>query len=260
MANVRPRNTPSGRVYTFDGVDYPSVTTVLNLAGGRGLIGWAVNQCIDYVEMELKSAKPYEIPHILEDLIVQARKRHNVVRDTAGGQGTDIHKVIESRLKGKEIPGLQLVDPDGKPTLAARVLDNFDAWRDKRVFNPLIVKDDIGRNIETIEMQVRSDTHRYAGTADLIGTVDVEGELNKDEIILADLKTGKSVHKTMKLQMAAYSCAFAEMYGIQPDKCMILHVLPSAHIKEKLVMDKEEYTELFQVFLDLLSFYNWYVK
>jgi hypothetical protein len=49
------------------------------------------------------------------------------------------------------------------------------------------------------------------------------------------------------------------MYDIYPDSCFILHVLPSGHIKEKLLMNKEEYTDLFEIFLDLLNVYNWYI-
>jgi hypothetical protein len=242
-----------GRVYEFeDGAICPSVTSVINILGGKNLIGWAVNECVSFLEAELKSAKPYEIPHLLDDLIIMARKRHNVVRDTAGSRGTDIHKAVEGRLRGHDIPEYQLIDTDGNPTLTAKVLDNFDTWREGCNFVPLTIANDLGVGKETIEVKVRSKKHNYAGTADLMGQTDHLG------VVLADLKTGKSVHKSMKLQLAAYAHAIGEAHGIYPDNCFVLHVLPSGHIKEKLKMDRDEYDKQFEIFLDLLNVYRWY--
>jgi hypothetical protein len=243
-----------GRVYEFeDGDVSPSVTTVINFAGGKGLISWAVRECVDFLEAELKSAEPYEIPHVLDDLIIMARKRHNVIRDRAGGKGTDIHKAIESRIRGHDIPDLQLINPDGTETLVAKVLNNFDKWQKGCGFEPLaIVDNEVGFQKETVELKLRSKEYGYAGTADLIGKMD------NGDVVLADLKTGKSVHKSMKLQLAAYSHAVKEMYEIDPDRCFVLHVLPSGHIKEKLAMDREEYESVLPIFLDLLEVFKWY--
>lgn len=249
---VKPHNTSKGRVYTIDKVDFPSVTTVIGVVGGKNLISWAVNICCDYMEAELKSAKPYEIPHILDDTLTAARKRHNTIRDTAGSSGTSIHRVIEKRILGKDIPEQQLTNPDGTPTLASKVLDNFDIWLTEQEFEPLMVKDEKGYDTPTVEQRVWSKENEFAGTSDLIGSV------KNGKIILADLKTGRSVHKTMRLQLAAYAFAFQEMHGILPDECLILHVLPSGHIREKLRMDREDMEKHYEIFLHLLKVYKWY--
>lgn len=260
---IRKKTAPNGtRVYYIDGTPHPSVTTVLGIVGGKGLINWAVKETADYLELELSRAKPYEVKFLLPDIIQTARNRHHHLRNAGGARGTDLHKIAETVFRGKKVPENRLEDP-----VVDRMVEKLVAWRDEWGFETLTYADDLGIEKETVEIPVYSKEHGFAGTADLIG------RSSEGTLMLLDLKTGKSVHKTMALQMAAYAHAYGEMTseydedgnyiegsGQYPELCMVLHVLPTGNVKEKHILDAPACELHFQKFLNILEFYKWYVQ
>ena len=245
---IRKKTAPNGtRVYYIDGTPHPSVTTVLGIVGGKGLINWAVKETADYLELELSRAKPYEVKYLLPDVLQTARNRHHHLRNAGGARGTDLHKIAETVFKGKKVPENRLEDP-----VVDRMVEKLEAWRTEWQFETLTFTDDLGIEKETVEIPVYSTEHGFAGTTDLIGR-------NKDgTLMLLDLKTGKSLYKTVELQLAAYAIAYGEMTGETPELCMALHVLPTGNVKEKNILDKPLIDDRFDKFLSLLKFYRWY--
>lgn len=245
--SIKPVTGKTGRYYPVDNQKMPSVTTVLNIVGGKNLITWAVNEACDYMEMELNKCKPHEVHLVLPDILIMARKRHRIIRDSAGRRGSDVHRIAETLFKGRKVPEDRLSDP-----FVAKVVNNLENWIDENGFEPLTFTNEIGAEEPSVEMTVYSKEHGFAGTADLIGK-------NKaGKLMLVDLKTGKSVHKTMEVQCAAYSKAYEEMFGAPLNKCVVLHVLPSGNVKEKLPLSKKQIEHRYSKFLSLLDFYKWY--
>jgi hypothetical protein len=237
--------------YTIRGQETPRVTHVLGVVGNKQhLIQWAANSAVEYIEQTLEPLKktPYQIPHILPETLAAAKKRHLIIRDSAGDRGKEIHKLLERKLKGEEV--------DYKPyegdKVITKALKQLDSWIAEWGFTPVTYTTAIGAQAPSVEVQVNSDTHHYAGTADAIGR-------NKDgQLMLVDLKTGKSTHKSMEIQMAAYCVAWGEMTGDYPDLCMVLHTLPSGTIRAKHILTRKEYEKRFELFLHALPLYDFY--
>lgn len=93
--------------------------------------------------------------------------------------------------------------------------------------------------------------HRYAGTADLIGTV------RKGALALLDVKTGRGVYPEYKLQLAAYAVAYGEMNGRFPEVCKNLHVGSDFTITETNTFTAAELFPLFQTFLAAKRLFEW---
>jgi hypothetical protein len=112
------------------------------------------------------------------DLIKKAPDRYT---KGAADRGTAIHDLVEKANIGED---LGIVHPDFRPDMASytKFLESFQ---------PEFLE---------VESTVWSDTHGYAGTLDGICRID-------DEILIYDLKTGKSVYSEVALQLAAYKNA-----------------------------------------------------
>jgi hypothetical protein len=237
--------------YTVKGESLPRVTHVLGMVGDKQfLINWAVNEAVGHIERTLEPLKktPYQIPHILPETLAAAKKRHLVIRDSAGDRGKAIHKLLERKLKGEEVD----YRPYEGDKVITKALKQLDSWIAEWEFTPLTYTTTIGAQDQTVEVQVSSDTHKYAGTADAIGR-------NKDgQLMLIDLKTGKSTHRSMEIQMAAYCMAYGEQTGDYPDICMVLHTLPSGTIRAKHIMNRKQYEQRFELFLHALPLYEFY--
>lgn len=120
------------------------------------------------------------------------------IRDTAGDRGSRIHKVIETFLKHKKV-SYKLEE------LISEEVDYVEQF--KKWFNSLENKE-----IIDIEKFVINKKVGYAGTVDLIL------KMNGVSYII-DIKTGKSLHTTHKLQLSAYKHCGYEDY-----KIAILHL------------------------------------
>lgn len=100
------------------------------------------------------------------------------------------------------------------------------------------------------EQLVFSGEHVYAGTADLIGTVN-------GRLAILDIKTGRGVYPEYKLQLAAYAVAWGEMTGHFPEVCMNLHVRSDFTITEANTFTAAELLPLFQTFLAAKRLFEW---
>lgn len=99
-----------------------------------------------------------------------------------------------------------------------------------------------------VECFVQNTDVGYAGQFDLL-YVDKEGD-----VVLADLKTSKSVYDKHKLQLSAYKHAV----NIDIDKCQVIRLHPDSETWEVSSSDEwfEDLDELYEEFCDLRSKLN----
>lgn len=169
--------SPGNHQYRLDGKPVKGVTTLLS--GGLpkpALPRWAANTVAEYVAdnpeaiQQLRTMGRWPMVNALKGIPWEQR-------DRAGAKGTEVHKLAEQIVHGTEVevPGHLVGHVEGY----ARFLD---AWN----VEPLLV-----------ERQIANREHWYAGTFDLIATVN-------GEPTFLDIKTSKGVYGETALQIAAY--------------------------------------------------------
>jgi hypothetical protein len=232
--------TPSGvlieyspsprRFYRVNGVERPSVTTVLNVLDKSGAIGWwsfrvGLKAIIELYSRGLLPAMPNEYDfEQFEKLIVQHKLSPNHVKDEAAGRGVNIHSAFETWAS----------DPSYRP-----VVDLYPESEQGYVTGLNQFLDDLGEvsSIEA-EVMVGSVEHGFAGRYDLRLTLPTPREMvvktypkrkSKVEEVpagkwLLDLKTSKDCYPTHSLQLAAYEAASIECGYGPTDYRAVVHV------------------------------------
>lgn len=173
--NARTATDSGLRFYTWNGVEYPSVTTLRRLAGMPfGLAAWQVNQVINaaidqrdtLAGMDEKSARK---------LLRSAATKE---RDAAADKGTRIHEAASLMVPVADAP------EDEQPYLTA--------------YYHFI--DTTGAKVLSSERQVYNLTLGYAGSYDLL--LEVFGAR-----FAVDIKTGKNIYPDHALQLMGYTMA-----------------------------------------------------
>ena len=197
-----------GRCYVDEstGIEYPGVTSILNIMEKGGLMPWSKGLALDHQKQCVESALKGERLLDWEEIKKEAQKAPDKYRDEKGAQGTRIHTVIERYMLKKDIS----VDLRNDPKLAA-IIHQVDKWVKNNQIKPLLV-----------EAYLVSKKHTYAGAVDLVArqNTDEHGE----QLILVDIKTGKGIYDTHKWQLAAYAVAYYEMYSECPDIAFLQHI------------------------------------
>ncbi len=124
--------------------------------------------------------------HWVEEIIEQARRRPDQLRDQAADFGTQAHVLIEQIIQGLE--------PD-IPIEMEPVVQSFTHWRQ-----------DSGLDIQLTETMVFSGKYRYAGAMDAVA-------YRNGQLVALDWKTGNGLYPEHLLQVAAYAKALEEMSG-----------------------------------------------
>lgn len=183
-----------------DGLELPSVTTILGIVGKPALIPWANKQGRLAVYEALRPQVGQVLTEeLLDQALEQARKRPDKVRDDAADYGTQAHIIIEKLLKGES--------PEIPEALAPMI----------QSFRRFLAETDL--TVELSERMVYSATHRYAGTIDAVGWrywtyIKPDGQLDRYPVRVAiDWKTSNGIWPEMALQVAAYARAWSEMTG-----------------------------------------------
>jgi hypothetical protein len=180
--NARTDPESGLRYYMWQGREYPSVTSVRNLAGmPHRLAQWRTNQVIDraineydtFSQMLQQGTDPTAVAAWL-------RLGANKKRDAAADLGKRVHDAAEKGLN------LTQVESDVAP-----ILKQYLSW-----------KASTGIDILLRERQVWSPTYGYAGTFDLIGRFPKHGDN-----WLIDLKTGGGTYPEHATQLEAYARA-----------------------------------------------------
>jgi hypothetical protein len=223
----------TGRYYTIDGVNYPSVTSILNVLNKPQLVNWAVRLTRDSLKQELFALQRANSLQDLNagSLLAKSASEHNRVKNAVADHGIDIHRRIAAYVGDKaSYTSKNVRDP---------VIIAFRAWQDEAQFVP-----------NASEKLVISREHEYAGTADLIGTLN-------GRLALLDIKTGRGLYPEYKLQLAAYAVAWSEMTGHFPEVCANLHVKSDFTITEANTFTGAELFPLFQTFLAAKHLFEW---
>jgi hypothetical protein len=131
---------------------------------------------------------------------------HNadVIARKAANEGTQVHDAVERYVAGEKITWL---NDEGYSNYSLDVwkliLKFHEFWS---IYKPTLLAS---------EIHLFSDTYKYAGTCDLV--VEIDGVR-----WLLDIKTSKSIHTSMDLQLAAYAQAWNETFEEKIEKTGII--------------------------------------
>jgi hypothetical protein len=245
LAEVGPRNArtdaDSGmRFYTWQGVEYPSVTTLRRMAGiSFGLHQWAitqvVNKAVDHVS-DLNRMLTTNDPVVMGAAKTWLRQAATEERNRAASVGTRVHEAAAERKALGSVPA------DIAPFLR-----QYYNW-----------EDDTGFEVLRVESQVFNLSKGYAGSFDLLGR-----DRNTD-IHVVDIKSGKSTYPDHALQVAAYSLGEfvgeddvvdneATAWLHQANSMSLLHLRPDGWEWEKVAIDRH----MVVAFNGLLAYAKW---
>jgi len=193
--------------YTYDGITYPGVTTILGSLDKSGpLMGWAARET---ATAAVRMSQDGSLPSLIattgpEGAVKALSARSNWTRDTAAQLGTEVHALADLVVHGKPLPTMT-------DTQRKRV-EHYARWWEAS-----------GWTVRLSEAMVihKGDNEQggWGGTFDLLAR-DRDGRT-----ILADIKTGKAVYKEAVLQLAAYGMASL----VQPafDHVVLLNKVPA---------------------------------
>lgn len=169
--------TSWGHKYTLDGKDVPGVTTLL----GKGLAKPALPYWSAKVVAEYVIDHPEGVDHLRTmgrgPAVAALKKVPWQKRDDAAVRGTDVHRIAEELLHGREVE---------VPSHLAGFVDGYVHWLDAFQVEPVLT-----------EFSVASRSGWYAGTCDAIVRIG-------DTTWGLDWKTSSNVYGSTALQVAAY--------------------------------------------------------
>jgi hypothetical protein len=177
-------NSENGlRYYRWQGIDYPSVTSIRRMAGlPFGLHAWTVSKVVERAvngHADLGKMLGSGTPEQVKAAKSWLRAASTEERDAAASLGTRVHDAVAE--------GRDLVDVGAD---LAPFVRHFRHWMDQT-----------NAEILLSERQVWSTTLGYAGTFDLLV------RFPDGSVWLIDLKTGKGTYTDHALQCIAYSMA-----------------------------------------------------
>lgn len=217
--------------YSSDGIEYPSVTTVIGILGkGDALLGWAANCAIDYARKQIEAGTEPLVA--LQD----AAGNWKTVREEAADIGSEIHNLIHKYIKfGRDVTG----------TLRHEVENGFLAFLEWESRHKV--------EWHQTELSVVSRVHGFAGTLDAICSLCPDPHSTERKKYLIDFKSSKGFYDGFDMQLAAYRVGAAEK-GEHTEGCGILRL-----DKETGIPEWKDYTEeqdkAQNAFLALLKFY-----
>jgi hypothetical protein len=270
----------SGRFYdipdeTGGTVRMPSVTTILGAISKPALVSWAAKEerlaCVEaaadlHAEV-MGQPQPRQLPRSMYLLALEQRlgttKAHVKTLAKASDIGTAAHAKIEWVLRrdlGQRVGPEPLV-----PAAAGVAVRAFDEWRAAVRLQPHL-----------IEQTVYSRTHAYAGTMDLLATLDSAALLALLErqgavaatlgdwlrtratvCALIDFKTGKGIYGEAHLQSVAYQRALAEMGHGRADGGLIVRLPKTTTDPGFEVAVVPPARDLFPTFLATRQLWQW---
>ena len=154
------------------------------------------------------------------------------IKTTAMNFGSKMHEAYEKLLKGETLNLLT----DYPYQKEKKHLVSFYQW----------FADNKPTNLE-IEFTIASLTYKYAGTLDLVCTIN-------DELWLIDFKTSKALYKTNEYQVAAYKHAYEEMTGKKIDHVALLRTgsqHKAGYEFKEVFTPIEEFVNIYKTYLSL---------
>ena len=270
-AEILQHNEKGGRYYTVTGdprvadMKLPSITACLgSINKGPGLMQWAVNRALDqvrstFLNIPLSSVAPDKWPDFVDQTIASAKKRPDQVRDQAADIGLRTHRLIESYLEAKK-DGLTIAfeflckilsaskaidctrEDSGIPEIIRNWAVNFLDL--EKPFQAFVEWERQSRiEITMAEQRVYSPIHFHAGTMDAIG------KRPDGKTVVMDWKTSNRLYPESKLQVAAYSHAYAQMYGEKVSEAWIVRLGKTKPEFEAVKLEEAEIDHCYHLFL-----------
>ena len=223
-----------GRHYrTPDDELVPSVTNVIGILDKPAISRWAASEVAKRAAQLKRSLGAMADSEIVDTLKGAPWSKSQRAAD----RGTDIHAYLEARLNRLEPEELS---DDAEPYKAAA-----DDWFDY-----------IGASFEDVQTEVTLFHPSYAGTTDLIGTLD--GRIN-----IVDFKTSKAIYDEAALQLAALAGCYTDAQGVgvpwRGDKADVPPRLVVVRIGEDGWEEKEvaDLDGSLRAFFGLLDAWHW---
>ena len=230
------KDSASGRVYAFDGVDadFSSVTTILDSIPNPVLKRWLAKQYMNEIRRFFNTPRSYD--EILTRVNVLFRKASDgdSPDNSAAEFGTAVHELCEQYIiydKSDNERDIELFIWDDQYD---KCMNAFVRWYKQ-------VKDVF--DWET-EVPIYSEKHQYAGTADLVMRKKATGDL-----LIGDIKTSKRLYANYDYQIAAYAKAFEEMgYDGKVYGGFLLHLDKMYGYYDERLLNAKQLDDAFDVF------------
>ncbi len=208
---------------------YPGVTGFLSVINKPALVPWAKKEALSLVEAALlkrlegnKSARIVLNKAWIDNLIYDAKKRPDLLKDEAADLGSKAHSFIDLIIHGQE--------PAEIPSEIEGPVKAFkDWWKDSGI--ELVMGD----------TKVASLKYEFGGSLDALG-------VRNGRYVILDWKTSGGIYSEYALQVAAYGQAFSETYGVECDEAVVVRFSKKLPVK----FEKKEVANLtssFQAFL-----------
>ena len=223
---IEPKNyTLTSKEYNIDGKKYIRVTRSLSIIGKPGLLSWFASI---------------------------GRKKADEIIENRQNLGTQVHKLIELKLKGKPL------------YLNKLPKDEFgeEVKLDMKLFAAFNKEAEL--IAEALEQHLWNNEYRYAGTADYIGQYispdrflvrGHQAKFKKSSLVIGDWKTSRTIYPEYWLQLAAYAYAFYKLTGIKIDGAFIVQFrFGRVKVKEKTW---DELMDEFEAYKHALALYKW---
>ena len=228
MPVLRPLVSASGdamkKRYEVDGVEYPSVTQIINqLDKSEGLLPWASRCAVDYICNNLAN--------LSGEILDQAVLAYKTVNGEAKDIGTAVHDLIEKNV----VPVVDEVQYDEIYTAFCA----YQSWRD-----------------EHIDEFLMTEQFFYDKYCCFAGTLDAVVRMKDGRILVIDYKTSNGFYDGYDLQLAAYRYLYENTTGGRIDGQAILRL-----DKKTGKPEFKEYKEYkIDAFIKLLDFFYAYKK
>jgi len=230
---------PKEHRYTLDGEEMTGVTTILGMIGGGkvgALMQWACNEGVKHVETRVRKVIKDEGLDALGDawatILKEAKTAHRKKKEDAGTKGTNVHAIIEKRIKeaiaySNGVISLHKIDEIIQ-------VEHFVTWATENKVKFL-----------TSEMPVYSEKYWYAGTLDFMCEID-------GKKFLGDLKTSSGIYsREYFAQCAGYRLAYEEMGNNGVVGSIIVRCGKDGKFEVKKSFDYEKDKKVFLASLDL---------
>jgi len=197
------------RFYRIEGLELPSVTTILNIIAKPGLAPWYAKEERRYFEtamLEVLSRPGARDPEYVLAAVAEAVsgvKAADREKQRAATIGTAVHAGIEWHLRRSlgEDPGPEPFLPEA----AAWAVESWKEWATSVALEPIAIE----RVVHCLECG-------YAGTLDLYARV-------KGVPTILDWKTGRAIYPEAFLQNVAY-CHAARRLGMPSAQGLIVRL------------------------------------
>ena len=217
---------------------HPGVTGILGMANKPFIDQWIAKETALYMEKKIKKV-PYDLIQCIdwELWIKRSKKQHRFLKESAGRKGTEAHNIFDMCIK-TELALKALSDRWKNVPVETTVpcMKSFNHWMKN---NPL--------HIVAGDTTVASKIYGYGGSIDAAG-LDEEGK-----IVVIDFKTSKNIWDSHGWQVASYSYAMRETYGLDyyPEAYIIRFDHEKPQFERRKIRDVHDSFKAFKACLDL---------